>query len=78
MYTNTDSPDDTEKFHAFSNEHARIEALLDSLRPLDDAERQTFELAHALSESGQADAAELEISEALARRRYRVGGPLSR
>ena len=76
MLTELDSPED--KPRAFRNEHARIEALLDSLSPLDDTERQTFALAHTLSEAGQADAAELEISEALARRRYRIGGPLSR
>ena len=76
MHTILISPDD--KAHAFHSEHARIETLLVSLEPLDDAERRAFELAHALSEAGEADAAELEISEALARRRYRIGGPLSR
>jgi hypothetical protein len=64
--------------HTFWNEHARIGALLDTLRPLDETERLAFELARALSEDGDADAAELEISEVLARRRYRIGGPLSR
>ena len=52
--------------------------MLDTLRPLDETERLAFELARALFEDGDADAAELEISEVLARRRYRIGGPLSR
>jgi hypothetical protein len=62
----------------FWKEHARIRELLGTLRPLDETERLAFELARTLSEDGDADAAELEISEVLARRRYRIGGPLSR
>lgn len=68
---------ETSTVQPFHNAHARIEALLEQLQPADETERQAFQLAHALSEAGDAEAAELEISEVLARRRYRVGGPLN-
>jgi hypothetical protein len=61
----------------FRNAHSRIEAMLDHLQPIDETERHAFEMARALAEAGDAEAAELEMSDLLARRRYRVGGPLN-
>jgi hypothetical protein len=61
----------------FHNAHSRIEAMLEQLKPIDDTERKAFEIARALAAAGDAEAAELEMSDVLARRRYRVGGPLN-
>ncbi len=61
----------------FRTAHSRIEALLEQLQPTNEAEREAFQMARALAEAGDAEAAELEMSEVLARRRYRVGGPLN-
>ncbi|OTP69618.1 hypothetical protein PAMC26510_26580 [Caballeronia sordidicola] len=51
--------------------------MLEQLQPTNEAEREAFQMARALAEAGDAEAAELEMSEVLARRRYRVGGPLN-
>ena len=61
----------------FRTAHSRIEAMLEQLRPTNEAEREAFQKARALAEAGDAEAAELELSEVLASRRYRVGGPLN-
>jgi hypothetical protein len=63
--------------HTFHNAHSRIEAMLEQYQPIDETERLAFETARILAEAGDAEAAELEMSDVLARRRYRVGGPLN-